>query len=192
MSYLQPVGVGRRVRSTLPWLLAALVVTAIVAVPRAEARPRPKASSFQANKEFGIGLMVGAPTAIAGKYYLSSDTAIDGGIGVIRGFGRRDGLHLHADFLWHPAVLASADPFLLGLYMGIGGRVFDFDYDDNSDLRGEDDLGVGVRVPIGLMLDFNNVPIDVFFELALVVDFLVDAGDADADFNGALGVRYYF
>ena len=183
-----PAGARRRICRTLPWLVMLMIGAATVSVPRAEARPRPKASSFQANKEFGVGFMVGAPSAIAGKYYLSSNTAIDGGIGVIRGFGRRDGLHLHLDYLLHPAVLASADPFLLPLYLGIGGRVFDFDDDE----RGEDDLGLGVRVPIGIMLDFNNVPIDVFFELALVVDFLVDAGDVGADFNGALGFRYYF
>lgn len=179
---------GRRSRAWLPCLMTILATTWLAAVPDAEARPRPRASTFQANKTFGLGFMVGAPTAVVAKYYLSSDTALDAGVGVIQGVGRRDGLHVHADFLWHPAVLASADPFVLPLYFGVGGRVFDFDDDET----GDDDLSVGARVPVGIMLDFNNVPIDVFFELALVVDFIVGDGDARADFGGALGFRYYF
>lgn len=179
----------RRARGSLPCVLMVLGAAWLASVPEAEARPRPsRAAQFQANKTFGIGFMVGSPTALAAKYYLSADTAIDGGIGVIQGLGRRDGLHVHADFLWHPAVLASADPFLLPLYVGLGGRAFDFEDNDT----GDDDLGLGVRVPIGIMLDFNNVPLDVFFELALVVDFIVGDGNADADFGGALGFRYYF
>jgi hypothetical protein len=45
---------------------------------------------------------------------------------------------------------------------------------------------------VGLAMDFNTVPIDVFFELVFVLDLFVDGGGADAEFNGALGVRYYF
>jgi hypothetical protein len=72
-------------------------------------------------------------------------------------------------------------------YLGIGGRIADFE----DDLDDDGDFNLGVRAPIGLMLDFNNVPLDVFFELALVIDFIGYDG-VDADFNGALGVRYYF
>lgn len=179
---------GRGSRAWPICLLTILAMTWLAAVPEAQARPRPRATKFQANKTVGLGFMVGAPTALAFKYYLSGDTALDAGVGVIQGVGRRDGLHVHADFLWHPAVLASSEPFLLPLYVGMGGRVFDFDDEET----GDDDLSVGARVPVGIMLDFNNVPIDVFFELALVVDFIVGDGDARADFGGALGFRYYF
>jgi hypothetical protein len=175
----------RAARGSIRILVAALAGLCLAA-PVAEARPRPQASSFSANKTFGLGIMIGAPTAFSGKYYVGSDTAMDFGVGVIRGFGR-DGLHLHADFLWHPATLVTADPFVLPFYLGIGARVADFeDYDDD-----DGDLNLGVRAPLGLMLDFNNVPLDVFFELALVIDFIGYEG-VDADFNGALGVRYYF
>ncbi len=165
----------------------AALVSLCMAAPAAEARPRPQASSFSANKSFGIGIMIGAPTALSGKYYLGADTAVDFGVGVIRGF-RRDGLHLHADFLWHPATLVTAEPFVMPFYLGIGGRIADFE--DDPDYDGDDEFNLGVRAPIGLMLDFNEVPLDIFFELALVIDFIGD--DDIADFNGALGVRYYF
>lgn len=175
----------RAARGSIYVFLAALAGLSMAA-PSAEARPRPQASSFSANKTFGLGIMIGAPTAISGKYYLGEDTAVDFGVGVIRGF-RRDGLHLHADFLWHPATLVTAEPFVMPFYLGIGGRIADFE----DDLDDDGDFNLGVRAPIGLLLDFNEVPLDVFFELALVIDFIGYDG-LDADFNGALGVRYYF
>lgn len=178
----------RRAARCSIWLALAALAGLCLAASPAEARPRPQASSFSANKTFGLGIMVGAPTAISGKYYLSADTAIDFGLGVIRGFGRRNGLHLHADFLWHPATLVSAEPFVMPFYLGLGGRIADFDRRNDEF---DDELNLGVRAPLGLMLDFNNVPLDIFFELALVIDFIGYDG-VDADFNGALGVRYYF
>jgi hypothetical protein len=37
------------------------------------------------------------------------------------------------------------------------------------------------------------VPLDVFFELALVIDFFSGyRDDVGADINGAIGLRYYF
>jgi hypothetical protein len=183
---------GRAARGSrgvfLASLGAALAVVCMAAPAAAQGRPRPQASSFSANKTFGLGIMIGAPTAISGKYYLGADTAVDFGVGVIQGF-RRDGLHLHADFLWHPATLVTAEPFVMPFYVGIGGRIADFEDDPDGDDEG--DFNLGVRAPVGLMLDFNNVPLDVFFELALVIDFIGYDG-VDADFNGALGVRYYF
>ena len=138
--------------------------------------------------------MLGAPTGLSLKYYLDESHAIDAGIGVSRyvRHGRRDGLHLHVDYLWHPVVLGKADPFWVPLYFGLGARVFDFDDDDRND-GDHDGTAIGLRAPIGVMLDFNEVPLDIFLEFALVVDLLVSTDDnADVDINGALGVRYYF
>ena len=43
----------------------------------ADARPRPsRGGSFEANKTFGLGLMIGAPSGLSGKYFLSKDTAL--------------------------------------------------------------------------------------------------------------------
>jgi hypothetical protein len=174
---------------------AALVFTTVAT---AEARPRPagKKSNFVANKTFGLGFMLGAPTGLSGKYFLSADTALDFGIGVY-GYGRNrhdDDLHVHVDFLWHPVTLIKADPFWMPLYFGIGGRIWNHDYgpDDRYD-----HLHVGVRAPIGIAFDFQRVPLDIFFELALILDFASNDYDYDhdglyADFTGAIGVRYYF
>jgi hypothetical protein len=168
---------------------AALLVTSF-AVPDAAARPRPagRASKFTANKTIGLGLMLGAPSGLSGKYFVGPSTAIDVGVGVLRYYrDRRSNFHIHGDFLWHPVSLAKTEPFELPLYLGVGARFWDFD-DDN-----DDGLGFGVRAPIGISFDFNNVPLDAFFEVALVIDFFWNYGRrAAGDINGAIGVRYYF
>lgn len=177
-------------------LVLGLAATASVA----EARPRPAGkhhkSNFEANKTFGLGLMFGDPTGLSGKYFLSSDTALDFGIGGA-GWAHRyygTGLQVHVDHLWHPISLASAEPFELPLYFGIGGRLLTFDYDERPDRRYDNVTALGVRVPVGLAFDFNNVPLDIFAELAIIVDFFVNDyyHRAGIDGNGAIGIRYYF
>ncbi len=174
-----------------------LVAVLITSAPSADARPRPThVERFSANKTFGLGLMLGAPTGLSGKWFISGDTAIDFGVGAIGYYRGREGLHLHADHLWHPLVIAKAEPFWLPLYFGVGGRMFFFDddFDDDNDRDDRDGVALGVRAPVGIAMDFNNVPLDVFFELALVMDFFLDYDDddIDIDLNGAIGARYWF
>jgi len=162
----------------------------LVASSTVDARPRPSSGRrFQANKSFGLGLMLGAPSGLSGKYYLTGDTALDFGVGVYHRFGHRDGLHVHADFLWHPVSLLATPAFELPLYFGLGGRIWDHgtyrnDYYDHTH--------IGLRAPLGIIFDFNRVPLDIFLELAMVVDVFVDDEHSYADLNGAIGVRYYF
>jgi hypothetical protein len=195
-----------RLPLVLVFTLGVVAAEAAVEPSLADARPRPAArsrtSSFEANKTFGLGIMLGAPTGLSGKYFLSSDTALDFGIGTIYGYRHRRGIHLHVDYLWHPLSLASVDAFELPLYFGIGGRLLHGDrcyrYERGfCDYYYRDYTALGVRGPIGIAFDFNNVPIDIFAELALVLDFLVDRDDRYdnaiyLDLNGAVGFRYYF
>lgn len=164
------------------------------ALAPAEARPRSRARSFSANKSFGLGLMLGAPAGLSAKYYLSSDTALDFGLGTYERwgdrYGRYGGLHAHMDFLWHPVDLVSTPAFELPLYFGLGGRL----WDHNSYNNYASDTHLGVRAPFGILFDFNRVPLDVFIELALVIDIVYDHDrhGGFSDLNGAVGVRYYF
>lgn len=189
----------------LPWLVALTTTTVVIAaLQSADARPRPvgQRSKFQANKTFGIGLMFGAPTGLTGKYFLSPSTALDFGVGTIYGYRERRGLHLHADHLWHPFNLTKTEAFELPLYFGIGGRLLYGDrcyrYEGRDcDYYYRSYTALGVRAPLGISFDFNKVPLDIFIEFALVLDFLVDRdsrydGPVYADVNGAIGIRYYF
>jgi hypothetical protein len=172
----------------------------------AEARPRPRfhrRSNFEANKTFGLGLMLGAPTGLTGKYFVGRSTAIDFGLGTIYDYRDRRGFHIHGDFLWHPVSLASTRAFELPFYIGVGARFLDgercyvYRPDGRCDYYYHSYSAFGVRVPLGLSLDFNNVPLDVFFEVVPVLDFLTSRDPVyDSavyfDVDGAIGVRYYF
>lgn len=169
------------------------------------ASPRPVwAERFTSPKELGVGLELGAPSGVSAKYFLGGTVAIQGGVGVIESWGD-DGLHLHAEVVWHPAVLHRGPGVTVPLHLGIGGRFLEHDYNgrDCFDGRGfyycDDDTHLGVRAPIGLSFLFRKTPMDVFIELALVVDFVhVDDGDRydhdhdHAGINGVVGARYYF
>jgi opacity protein-like surface antigen len=181
-------------RDRMKQIMAAIAAITLVtiAAPDADARPRPsRASRFSANKTFGAGIMLGEPSGLSAKYFLGQDTALDFGLGAYRYYRHRSGFDLHADFLFHPVNLVHTEPFELPLYFGLGARLLDFDL--NDDARDDHGFALGVRVPLGIAFDFNNVPLDVFIELAVVIDFFFDYyDDYGGDVNGAVGVRYYF
>jgi hypothetical protein len=140
--------------------------------------------------------MLGAPTGLTAKWYLGKPFALQFGFGVDPAWRDEDGLHLAVDAIWHPAILARDRAFTLPFYLGVGGRLLFADH-HHGDVD-HDDTHLGVRVPFGLLMDFNRVPIDLFFELAVVVDFLRiedydDEYDHDLiDLNAVVGIRYYF
>lgn len=137
---------------------------------------------------FGLGLIIGEPTGLSGKLYLSDNTAVDMALG---GAVVTKGIMVHATFLWHPWVLANEGAFVLPAYIGIGGRAFNHDRG-----RGEDgDFHLGARFAGGILFDFRRVPLDVFVEVALIADFSNaddDDGGFGLDLGGGAGVRYYF
>jgi hypothetical protein len=137
-------------------------------------RGRRGSRAFEANKTFGLGLELGEPTGLNGKYFFSPATAFDFGVGAIYGhYYYGDGLHLYGDVLFHPASLVSADAFELPFFIGVGLRYWRFDYCDARicTYRGS---AVGVRVPLGVSFDFNRAPIDIAIQLVPVLDFVGD------------------
>jgi len=162
-------------RLALGFVFAAVVLTAVSRPVHAEEKG-----------VLGVGLIVGEPTGVSGKYYLGNDTAIDAALGAAF-LGR--GVQVHGDFLWHPWVLDTKESFALPVYIGVGMRIL------NHDASGEDDdhVRIGVRVPVGIVFDFTKIPLDVFAEVAGVGD-LHTGGDSTfgIDFNGGAGARYYF
>ena len=153
---------------------------------------------FEANKTFGLGLELGEPTGLNGKYFVSKSGALDFGVGWIdQHYYYGDGLHLYADYLWHPASLVSTEAFELPFYIGAGLRYWDFNYC----YQGLCDYGgsaIGIRIPFGISFDFNNAPLDIFLQLVPVIDFL--NGDyynryRDREHFGvdlSAGIRFWF
>ena len=131
--------------------------------------------SFSQSSGFGVGLIVGEPTGISLKNWISQKRALDAGIAW--GFGRKGALHLHADYLIHEYELIKTIHGQLPIYYGVGGRIL-----FSSDSR------IGVRGVIGLDYMFEEVPLDIFLEIAPIFDLVPST---DLSFNAGLGIRYF-
>jgi hypothetical protein len=160
-----------------------------------------RSSSFQANKTFGLGVELGEPTGINGKYFLSDSRALDFGLGYIyEHYYYGDGVHLYIDHLWHPTTLVSSPALELPFYVGVGARFWDFEYCERVGNVDICDTGsaLGVRIPFGIAFDFNNAPIDIFLQLVPVVDLIYgdyyDRFDDRGHFgiDGNIGFRFWF
>lgn len=131
---------------------------------------------------FGLGIMIGEPTGITGKYWMNSTNALAGG--VAWSFRRHENrsrsstIYLHLDYQAHNFNLFEVEQGRMGFYYGIGGR-----------LRSGGDANVGVRVPLGLNYLFANNPLEIYFEIVPVLDLMPET---DLDGNGGIGIRYYF
>jgi hypothetical protein len=178
---------------------SAIVLVAVLAVSSTADAYRRRhfvnSSDYQSNGVFGLGLELGDPTGITGKVFTSPSTAIDFGIGDLYHtyYIGDSGLHLYADYLWHPALLASIEPFKLPFYVGVGLRTWFFDYG----CGGPNNCGAdvfGIRVPVGIDFDFNNVPLDAFIQIVPTFDFFRGYAPHDfyIDFDFSVGIRYWF
>ncbi|MBL9017194.1 MAG: DUF3996 domain-containing protein [Myxococcales bacterium] len=178
-------------------LLAAVTLVVLVFAGTADARRRSFGagrSNYTSNGKFGLGIELGAPSGLNGKLFLSPSTALNFGVGWLYDnyYRDADGLHLYLDHLWHPVSLTENPTFKLPFFVGVGGAFWSYD-DRRVDGR-DRDSALGLRVPLGLAFDFNNVPLDIFVQLTFVVDlFFNDRRDRfGAGFEGSVGVRFWF
>lgn len=128
------------------------------------------------DRGFGIGVLLGEPTGLSGKAWVSGRNAID--VGLAYSFRSKGYFHVHADYLWHfPDVIQSTERF--PLYAGIGGRI----------ATGKGGGLFGVRIPLGIAFWMRSAPIEVFLEVAPILD-LAPATEFSA--NAGLGARFFF
>ena len=158
----------------------------------AEAAPAAISKKFETDKGLGVGVMVGIPTALSLKYFLTPTLAVDASLGAYLLYRDRDGFHAHADLLWHPFVAVEGQTFLAPLYVGLGGRFLTY---GETDAMGMDvDVShIGVRIPVGIAFVFGDAPLDLFLETALIFDpVMSDEADGVVDVNGLAGARFFF
>jgi hypothetical protein len=153
------------------------------------------------NRTFGMGLSLGNPTSITGKYHLDPTSAIDFHVGTYHHWHYRGGLWLAADYLMHVWTFVENSNVRLPFYAGIGGfmsfwlgeplRRFDRYYSYRYDFGG------GVRLPIGIVLEFQQAPFEIFFELSPALG-IYHRESTGATFirphfiPAAIGARFYF
>lgn len=133
--------------------------------------------SFSQSKGFGLGIILGEPTGISAKYWTASTTAFDFGLGY--SFEKNSRMHLHADYLFHVNNLFQTNENIQ-FYYGPGARLRLVDVGDSR---------LGFRFDVGLVWIPRNAPIDVFLEVAPLLDIIPET---DFSFNGGLGVRFFF
>lgn len=161
-----------------------------------------RATEVGYQRQYGLGVMLGDPTGLSGKAWLSRTNAIDAGLGAYgygppggcfrngpnppacdRGWGRST-ISVHADYLWESKIVEGRLA-QLDWHIGGGARVLFL-----SDPCAYDCWELGVRGPVGLDLTFARPNfLEVFFELAPAL-YVVPV--AFLSFEGALGVRGYF
>ena len=129
----------------------------------------------------GVGVILGEPTGFSLKKWTGSTTAIDGG--VAWSFSKGSSFHIHADYLWH-AFDAIPGNVNLPVYYGIGGRL----KATSTDNSGNTGTRLGIRGVVGIDFIPERAPIDVFVEIAPVMDFVPST---DLGFNGGVGIRVW-
>jgi len=128
------------------------------------------------DKKLGLGIILGEPTGLTGKYWMTGTTAID--MAAAWSFGKNDALQLQADYVLHKFNMIDVERGRLPFYFGIGGHI----------VLG-DKTGLGVRIPVGLDYLFARDPLDVFIELVPGIQL---APSTDFNLDGGIGIRYWF
>ncbi len=133
--------------------------------------------SYAQENKFGLGVMVGAPTGISAKYWVSEDNAFDFGL-AYSFVETHNALSIHADYLYHEnRWFPKFDR--LDFYYGYGVRI----------RANSDQTSLGLRGVAGLDLMLKQAPVDIFLEVAPVFK-LVPSTALNLDCS--LGARYYF
>lgn len=134
-------------------------------------------SLYSQQSNLGVGVMVGQPTGLSGKYWVSESNAFAAGIGG-HFIGPNDGLSIHLDYLYHIDNTFQTN-FRFPLYYGFGARI-----------RTESNkFGLGFRGVGGILFYPDSVPLDIFIELVPVFKLLPKT---ILEIDLALGARYYF
>lgn len=134
-------------------------------------------SSYSQTRGFGLGVIVGEPTGISAKYWLSGDNALDFALGY--SFVRKGRLHFHMDYLFHHQNIFRAEENF-ALYYGPGVRI--------KSVQG-DDARLGARFGFGLVWLPRTAPVDVFVEMAPILDIIPETRFT---VNAGLGFRFFF
>jgi hypothetical protein len=129
---------------------------------------------YSQEEGLGLGIIIGEPTGLSAKLWTTEKTALDAA--VAWSFSGTGYMRVHADLIWHNFSL-DVTQGKLPLYYGLGAKLL---------LSSE--LGLGIRIPLGVAYLFDSAPLEVFAELVPGLDLLPGTGFG---IDAAIGVRYY-
>lgn len=144
----------------------------------------------QVHQGLGIGIIIGEPTGLSAKKWLTDTTAID--FGAAWSFIDAESFQFHADYLWHNYDLIKTKELSgsFSVYYGVGGRIkLKSSNNGNGKDSKDDDTRLGVRVPLGVSYVFKENPVELFAEVVPILDVV-----PETKFGLGIGVgaRYYF
>jgi len=145
------------------------------------------AKTLSQQYKLGIGVIAGEPTGLTAKYNIDAKMSIDGGIGW--NTSGDDEIHFYGTFLYHMYDLIKVPKGNLPLYFGGGFRFLNRENKDYRNNDDDDDDKFGIRIPVGVEYQFENLPLGAFAELAPVVNL---TPDTDLDIEGGIGIRFFF
>jgi hypothetical protein len=125
---------------------------------------------------FGLGVVVGEPTGLSAKYWLSRQQALD--FGLAWSFPD-EAVHFHSTWLYHIPGLILDPRFTV--YLGLGGRLHAREDPQNEDVK------LGLRFAGGV--EFVYQPFSVFLELVPIFELVPKTA---LDLEAGLGFRFYF
>ncbi len=137
-----------------------------------------------APRGFGLGPILGEPTGLGFLWRPSGGTSTFDA--AVAWSVPDDRLHIHAD--WLLTLATYRDPatpsFSIPFYTGVGPRL----RMGWKNERGSDAALLGVRIPFGMVILPNSVPVDGFVE---IVPVLTLYPETSLDFDAALGARIF-
>ena len=132
-----------------------------------------------AHGSVGLGVQLGVPTGLTGKFWIDRTSAID----VTMGWNvYSDWVVIQAGYLYH-FPLQMRQRGSLFAYIGAGGKMDVWDSGPNSD----GGFRLAGRIPLGMEFIFD--PISFYAELDPLIYLLPGT---DLEIGGGLGFRFYF
>ena len=131
---------------------------------------------------FGLGGMLGDPTAFSFKGHLGNSKYFDAALAY--NTGPADEIYIHGDYIIERQEHFQIDDEVFNLYYGIGARLYVADTKKHKD-----ELHFGPRVPIGVAYNIKDPSVEIFGEIAAIMDI---APETDVDIDLSIGARYWF
>lgn len=141
--------------------------------------------------DIGLGVLAGGPTTVTGKYWLNESRAIDFGAAFAH-----DDYAIIGTYLNHFEGVTGRGrrmaPYIgFGFYLDFNQDQSEtvFDRDSNNEGSQAEDLGFGLRIPVGLEYMPVEIPIGIFAEISPGLSL---TPDTDSFVTVGVGARYYW
>ena len=172
------------------FVICAAALFCLATLSNARAATRKSSHPTQSGRGVGLGLILGEPSGVTGKFWTSKTNAVDAGLA----YSFNSFVLIYGDYLWHffNALENAPSAKDVAPYVGVGGAFFissESNRKSESLFTDSGSVGLGLRIPLGLEWTPSSVPIGVFLEIAPGIGFIPSTYGF---FQGGIGVRYYF